>query len=87
MKKYSSELSVLYLVALLKEHKIRKVIASPGTTNLSFVASLQYDSFFEVYSCVDERSAAYMGEDQGFRHKGVYRNILCIYHHMVPSEL
>ena len=60
MKKYSSELSVLYLVALLKEHKIRKVMASPGTTNLSFVASLQYDSFFEVYSCVDERSAAYM---------------------------
>lgn len=60
MKQYSSELSVLYLVALLKEHNIKKIIASPGTTNLSFVASLQYDPFFEIYSCVDERSAAYM---------------------------
>ena len=60
MKRYSSELSVQYLVALLKAHNIKRVIASPGTTALSFVASLQYDPFFEMYSCVDERSAAYM---------------------------
>lgn len=60
MKKYSSELSVQYLVALLKVHNIKRVIASPGTTALSFVASLQCDPFFEMYSCVDERSAAYM---------------------------
>lgn len=60
MKRYSSELSVQYLVALLKTHNIKRVIASPGTTALSFVASLQYDPFFEMYSCVDERSAAYM---------------------------
>lgn len=60
MKKYSSELSVQYLVALLKAHNIKRVIASPGTTALSFVASMQCDSFFEMYSCVDERSAAYM---------------------------
>lgn len=60
MKQYSNELSVQYLVALLKAHNIKKVIASPGTTNLSFVASLQCDPFFEMYSCVDERSAAYM---------------------------
>ena len=60
MKQYSSELSVQYLVALLKAHNIKRVIASPGTTALSFVASLQYDPFFEMYSCVDERSAAYM---------------------------
>lgn len=57
---YANERSVLILVALLKAHNIRKVIASPGTTNLSFVASLQCDPFFEIYSCVDERSAAYM---------------------------
>lgn len=60
MKQYSSELSVQYLVALLKEHNIKRVIASPGTTALSFVASMQCDPFFEMYSCVDERSAAYM---------------------------
>lgn len=60
MKQYSSELSVQYLVALLKAHNIKRIIASPGTTALSFVASMQCDPFFEMYSCVDERSAAYM---------------------------
>lgn len=60
MNQYSSELSVQYLIALLKAHDIKRVIASPGTTALSFVASLQHDAFFEMYSCVDERSAAYM---------------------------
>lgn len=59
-KYYSSEKSVQILVALLKAHNIKRIIASPGTTNLSFVASLQSDPFFEIYSCVDERSAAYM---------------------------
>ncbi len=57
---YSTNVNVQLLMALLKEHQIRKVIASPGTTNLEFMASLQQDDFFEVYSCVDERSAAYM---------------------------
>ena len=60
MKKYSSEKNVQYLIAFLKKFNIRKVVASPGTTNLSFVASLQSDDFFDIYSCVDERSAAYM---------------------------
>ncbi len=59
-KYYANEPNVLILVALLKAHGIKRVIASPGTTNLSFVASLQCDPFFEMYSCVDERSAAYM---------------------------
>ena len=59
-KFYADERSVLILIALLKEYNIKKVVASPGTTNLSFVASLQSDPYFEIYSCVDERSAAYM---------------------------
>lgn len=59
-KFYANERSILILIALLKAHNIKKIIASPGTTNLSFVASVQCDPFFEVYSCVDERSAAYM---------------------------
>ena len=48
--KYANEKGVLYLVALLKDHGIKRVFASPGTTNLAFVASLQYDPFFEIYS-------------------------------------
>lgn len=60
MKYYSSERSVQILISLLKAHNIRKVVASPGTTNLPFVGSIMYDSWFEVYSSVDERSAAYI---------------------------
>lgn len=57
---YTNERNVQILIALLKEHGIRRVIASPGSTNVTFVASLQQDTWFEMYSCVDERSAAYM---------------------------
>ena len=57
---YSSNKNVQILVSLLKAHGIRYVIASPGTTNLEFVVSMQQDNFFKMYSCVDERGAAYM---------------------------
>ncbi len=59
-KYYSNERSIQILISLLKAHNVRKVVASPGATNLSFVASLMYDAWFEIYSSVDERSAAYM---------------------------
>ena len=57
---YTDEINTLVLVSLLKEHNIRKIIASPGTTNISFVGSVQIDPYFEVYSAVDERSAGFM---------------------------
>ena len=51
-KYYSSERSIQLLISLLKQHNIKKIVASPGATNLSFVASLQQDSWFEMYSSV-----------------------------------
>ena len=57
---YSSEISVQLLVALMKAYGIKKVIASPGSTNVCLSHSLQNDPFFEMYSSVDERSAAYL---------------------------
>ena len=57
---YSNERSIQILISLLKQHGIKKVVASPGSTNATFVASLQQDSWFEIYSSVDERSAAYI---------------------------
>ena len=57
---YTSEKNSLILISLLKAHGIRNIIASPGATNLRLVASLQHDSYFKIYSSVDERSAAYM---------------------------
>lgn len=61
MKKlYTDEKNVQVLVSLLKKHGIKRIIASPGTTNVAFVRSVQIDPYFEVFSSVDERSAAYM---------------------------
>lgn len=57
---YSVEKNTQMLLSLLKEHGIKRIIASPGGTNVAFVASAQCDPYFEMYSCIDERSAAYM---------------------------
>ncbi len=57
---YTDEKNAQILLSLLKKAGIRKVIASPGTTNMSLVVSMQNDSFFEMISSVDERSAAYL---------------------------
>lgn len=57
---YSSERNVQILISLMKSHEIKKIIASPGTCNVPLIASLQNDPFFEIFSSVDERSAAYM---------------------------
>lgn len=59
-KYYTIEKHTQILIALMKFHGIRKVVASPGATNVCLVGSLQQDSYFEIYSAVDERSAAYM---------------------------
>lgn len=59
-KFYSAESNVQILISLLKAHGIKKVIASPGATNVTLVASLMQDPYFELYSSVDERSAAYI---------------------------
>lgn len=57
---YSEEKPVQLLISLLKQHNIRKIVASPGTTNITFIASAMHDPWFEIYSSVDERSAAYI---------------------------
>lgn len=57
---YSDNKNAQIIVSLLRQYHIKKVIASPGTMNINIVGSMQHDSFFEMYSCVDERSAAYM---------------------------
>lgn len=57
---YTDEENAQIVLALLKAHGIRKVIASPGTTNIPITGSVQNDPYFEVYSSADERSAAYL---------------------------
>lgn len=57
---YTNERNHQILIALLKAHKIKYVVASPGTTNSVFIGSIQNDPDFEIFSSVDERSAAYI---------------------------
>ena len=57
---YTDEKNALILISLMKAHNIRRIVVSPGSTNICFVASVQQDEYFELYSSVDERSAAYM---------------------------
>lgn len=59
-KGYTDEPNIQILVSLMKHHGVRRVVASPGATNITLVACLQRDPYFTVYSSVDERSAAYM---------------------------
>lgn len=60
MKYYTSARNAQIILYLLRANGIRKVIASPGTQNMSLVTSMQHDPYFEMYSAPDERSAAYM---------------------------
>lgn len=57
---YTNERNHQILIALLKAHNIRNIVASPGTTNSVFIGSIQNDDYFNIYSSVDERSAAYI---------------------------
>ncbi|QIA64431.1 2-succinyl-5-enolpyruvyl-6-hydroxy-3-cyclohexene-1-carboxylate synthase [Vibrio astriarenae] len=56
----TKEKNAQIVISLLKSHGINKVVASPGTTNVALIGSIQNDPYFKIYSAVDERSAAYM---------------------------
>lgn len=43
---YSAERNVQIVIALLKAYNIKKIVASPGTTNIPFVCSAQFDRGF-----------------------------------------
>lgn len=59
-KFYTDEKNAQIVIALLKAHGIRRIVANPGTTNIAIVGSVQNDPWFQVYSGVDERHSAYM---------------------------
>ena len=45
---YTNDRTTQIVLYLLKAHGIRKVIVSPGTTNVTLVASMQIDPYFEL---------------------------------------
>lgn len=63
---YTDDKNAQVVLAMLKQYNIRKVVISPGMTNVPISRSVQQDPFFEVYSVVDERSAAYFAVGLAF---------------------
>lgn len=58
--KITAERNAQIVIALMKAHGVKKVVTSPGTMNVCLISSIQDDSFFEIYSAPEERSAAYI---------------------------
>ncbi|AGA80597.1 2-succinyl-5-enolpyruvyl-6-hydroxy-3-cyclohexene-1-carboxylic-acid synthase [Echinicola vietnamensis] len=56
---YSDDRLILQLLSLLKQFNVRKIVVSPGSRHFSIIHSMEKDSFFQLYSVVDERSAAF----------------------------
>lgn len=57
--KISSKKVVSSLLGALKCAGIKDIVITPGSRNAPFSISIANDSFFETYSIVDERSAAF----------------------------
>ncbi len=57
---YTDDKNAQIVLALLKKYNVRKIVVSPGTTNVPIARAVQTDPFFEGYSAVDERGAAYL---------------------------
>ena len=63
---YTDDKNAQIVLSLLKQYGIRKIVINPGTTNVPIARSVDQDDFFEVYSIVDERSAAYFAGGLAF---------------------
>lgn len=48
------------LIKFLKKHDIHKLVLSSGARNIPFVSSVENDEWFECFSVVDERNAAFL---------------------------
>ncbi|MDR2809145.1 MAG: 2-succinyl-5-enolpyruvyl-6-hydroxy-3-cyclohexene-1-carboxylic-acid synthase [Tannerellaceae bacterium] len=56
---YSSKKNILQLVSLLKAHRVKHLVLSPGSRNAPVIQSLANDDFFCCHTVVDERSAGF----------------------------
>lgn len=54
-----NNLSVSIIIDYLKHYGIRKFVLSPEMRNIPFVTTIEVDPFFECFSVVDERNAAF----------------------------
>lgn len=66
---YKNRENISIIVALLKANNISDLVLSPGGTNISVIRAVQDDVFFNCYSVIDERSAAYVAIGMYLQHK------------------
>ena len=57
---YSNMDNIHIVVSLLKQNNIHDLVISPGGTNIPIIKATQDDPFFNCFSVIDERSAAYV---------------------------
>ena len=63
---YTRNVNAQIFLNLLKKYNIRKIVISPGAQNFGIGGSVLDDDWFEAYSVVDERSAAYFATGLAF---------------------
>ena len=52
MKTYfTAQRNIQIVISLLKQNGIKRVVTSPGMTDVAINISLQHDPYFELYSC------------------------------------
>ena len=56
---YTDKKNILQLVALLKAHRIQKIVLCPGSRNIPIVQTLVNIPEFTCYPVTDERSAGF----------------------------
>lgn len=56
---YTNKKNALELIALLKAFDIKNVVISAGSRHIPFAVSIEKDNYFNSFSVIDERSAAY----------------------------
>lgn len=56
---YTNIRSIQLLISLLKQFNIKYIVLSPGGSDIPIIHSIESDPYFECFSVVDERSAAY----------------------------
>lgn len=57
---YVNKENINIIASLLKQNSISDLVISPGGTNIPIIQAVEDDSFFNCFSVVDERSAAYV---------------------------
>ncbi len=66
---YPEKIAVAQIVEIVKAKGITDIVISPGSRNAPFIVAFSNDSFFNCFSVVDERSAAFFALGRALKTK------------------